>query len=255
MARDHFEGPSPRDERGIALVTVVFLVLVLGVVAAGLAELASKTAFGALESADSAQAYFAAEAGLVRSLREGAAYPTPVGFGGATYTVADVPSNPGSRLAIGRKGLATRRVSAEPAFAYVPFSRIADSDSEVEFRLENVTGAARTLTAIRITWGGVVAHCEEVRIRVLGGTNFGILWSSVAAGGDRLSSGEVGSFNSGALAAVIPAGATVRVRLSRFRAAETGAAALVDMDGEALRVETRAGLLVFGQSTVRVGGW
>lgn len=255
MERERRRGAKDANESGVALVTLVFLMLALGVVAAGLAEVASKTAFSALESGDSAQAYFAAEAGLVRSMREGATYPAPVAFAGAAYTVADVPSNPGRREATGTKGLSTRRVSAEPALAYVPFSRVADTGSDVEFLLENVTGSSRTLTAIRLAFGGAAAFCEEVRVRVLGGANFGVVWSSAAAGGNRLASGEVGTFNSGGGSAVIPAGATVRVLLRRFRAAETGPAALVDMDGEAMRVETRAAALVFGETTVRVGGW
>jgi len=244
-----------RSESGVALVTLVFLILVLGVVAAGLAGLASSTAFGALESGDSTQAAFAAEAGLVRSLREGTTAPAPVPFGGATFTVANVGGGSVTRFAIGTKGLASRRLTTEPAFAYVPFSRVADTNSDVEIRVENVTGQPRTLSSFQLTWGGATAYCEEIRLRVLSGTNYGPVWTSVAAAGNRLASGEIATFNTGGPAVLVPAGATARLLFLRFRAAKTGAAALVDMDAIAFRLRARTTVTTFGETTVRIGGW
>jgi len=244
--------PGACPERGIALVSLVFTILVLAVVAAGLAELASTAATSSVESRDSLQAALAAEAGLVRALREAAAAPVPVAFGGAAFTVSIDSASQERYVATGLMSSAARILRTDRALVAVLGSRPAATADTVEFRLVNLSGAARTLESVRVSWGSPAAYIEEVRLRIVGGVQFGPVWTHSNAGGNRLGSGELGTFNAAPSPVVLPAGATLGVRLLRFRSAETGAGAAVSMDSTPFRVEFRTATKRLGDATVKV---
>jgi len=122
------------------------------------------------------------------------------------------------------KGLSARidvaSATTGSGFVYVPNSRQAHGVDDFDFRFQNLTGADRTISSLTAFFGPPDAFFEQVRVRVISGTNFGVVWNYSADPDARAGPIERATFQVAGV--VIPAGATAEIRLRQFRVAEFG---------------------------------
>lgn len=155
------------------------------------------------------------------------------------------------------KGLAARIDVAAgdtgTGFTYLAGSRQSHGDDDFDFRVVNGTGSARTLTSLIAIFGPPASYFEQVRIRVIGGSNYGTVWNYTTDFDGRAGTGDRASF--GGPAVVVPAGATFEIRLRQFRTAEFGGGGS-SADVEAISFDVILGIAGqdFEEFTVPIAG-
>lgn len=92
---------------------------------------------------------------------------------------------------------------------------------DVTFVFRNDTGQAFYATHLVATWASPTAYYEEIRFKIEGGTDYTEVWKSKNHNNVRVGSGDTAMFNQGDVV-LIPADATVKVEIKKFRDAKAG---------------------------------
>ncbi|MFH1777679.1 MAG: pilus assembly PilX N-terminal domain-containing protein [Candidatus Omnitrophota bacterium] len=126
---------------------------------------------------------------------------------------------------------------------YVEGSRSPNTNQDVIFEVRNNTGSMVYLTDMTVTLSTPPAYYTEVRISVIGGTNYGVVWDRSDNGGVRAASGQKIPFRT---TVQIPAGSNANIEINGFRQNPTGGGgANQDMDDTTFDIIFWAGALQY----------
>jgi MSHA pilin protein MshD len=125
-------------------------------------------------------------------------------------------NNGGSRVRlVGLAGNYTVEGSTpQSGWTYLGRSDVASRD--VRFFVRNDTGDDVYLTHVTASWTGPEAYYDEIKVKAVGYSNYGSVWSCLAHNFDRAENGETCMFNLGDVVR-IPNGTVARIQLDDFK--------------------------------------